>query len=188
MNRPKIRRKSSAASGWTPFEKAYLPALPEAMQAQTRMQASLDVPWGCWRNNRYQVTLYRMHPGTDKFRMALVLRGPEDIGVTVTKDGELVPVPCAQLSIKRIDRRVVTQWRDLQRIKDEIAGTDCEAVQLFPSSSRLVDQANQYHLWVMPPKLAFPVGMFGGKLLDTDPRVQEAVAPLQDQIGKGPPF
>ena len=41
-------------------------------------------------------------------------------------------------------------WRDLQRIKNEIAGPEREACELYPAESRLVDEANQFHLWVLP--------------------------------------
>jgi hypothetical protein len=51
------------------------------------------------------------------------------------------------LSIKRIDQEPVHDWRDLQRIKNELLGPECEAVELYPAESRLVDSANQYHLW-----------------------------------------
>lgn len=52
------------------------------------------------------------------------------------------------LSIKRLDKRAVHDWRDLQAIKNMLAGPQYEAVELYPSRSRTVDQANQYHLWV----------------------------------------
>jgi hypothetical protein len=53
------------------------------------------------------------------------------------------------LSIKRIDQEPVHSWRDLQRIKNELCGPECEAVELYPAESRRVDTSNQYHLWVM---------------------------------------
>lgn len=51
------------------------------------------------------------------------------------------------LSIKRIDQEPVHDWRDLQRIKNELIGPECEAVELYPAEERRVDTANQYHLW-----------------------------------------
>jgi hypothetical protein len=41
-------------------------------------------------------------------------------------------------------------WRDLQRIKNELAGPERFAVQVCPPASRLIDEADMYHLWVMP--------------------------------------
>jgi hypothetical protein len=74
----------------------------------------------CWKNSRYTV-----------------------VGRNVKSDiGNLV-----HLSIKRNDKNPLHDWRDLQRIKNEILGPEEEAVELYPAESRLVDGANQYHLW-----------------------------------------
>jgi hypothetical protein len=52
------------------------------------------------------------------------------------------------LSIKRLDREPIMDWRDLMAIKDQLCGAEAEALQLFPARSRVVDTSNQYHLWV----------------------------------------
>jgi hypothetical protein len=63
------------------------------------------------------------------------------------------------LSIKRHDRRPIHDWRHLQRIKNALVGEQHEAVELYPAESRLVDTANQYHLWVLAdPNKRFPMG------------------------------
>lgn len=63
------------------------------------------------------------------------------------------------LSIKRLDKGTFIPWRDKQRIKNEILGPEIEAVELFPAESRLVDTANQYHLWcIAEPGYKFPFG------------------------------
>ncbi len=51
------------------------------------------------------------------------------------------------LSIRRNDRAPIWCWRDLQAIKNALVGRENEAVQLFPAESRLVDDANQFHLY-----------------------------------------
>ena len=51
------------------------------------------------------------------------------------------------LSIKRNDKLPIHDWRDLQRIKNEVLGPEHEAMELYPAESRIVDTANQYHLW-----------------------------------------
>ncbi len=67
--------------------------------------------------------------------------------------------PMLTLSIRDHNRETVRDWRDLQRIKNEIVGPQHEAVELFPAESRLVDSANQYHLWVISePDVCFPFG------------------------------
>lgn len=63
------------------------------------------------------------------------------------------------LSIKRIDKKPIHDWRDLQEIKNQIMGPEFEAIELYPAESRRVDSANQYHLWaVRDPSWRFPVG------------------------------
>jgi hypothetical protein len=51
------------------------------------------------------------------------------------------------VSIKRRDKDVIHDWRDLQAIKNMLCGEDIEAIELYPAESRLVDTANQFHLW-----------------------------------------
>ena len=86
-----------------------------------------------WINSRYQVYLRRLKPND-----------PDSMD------------ECTHLSIKRRDRLEIRDWREFQRIKNELVGPECEAIEVFPAESRLVDTANQYHLWVFPFKL--PIG------------------------------
>ena len=65
--------------------------------------------------------------------------------------------PCVWLSIKLLDKLAGHDWRDFQRIKNELVGEEAEAVEIYPAESRLVDTANQYHLWCFP-KFKFPFG------------------------------
>lgn len=63
------------------------------------------------------------------------------------------------LSIKRVDREIIRDWRELQEIKNLLVGRENEAVELFPAESRLNDEANQYHLWAFKdPTMRFPFG------------------------------
>jgi hypothetical protein len=57
--------------------------------------------------------------------------------------------PMIHLSIKRHDKAPIHDWRDLQEIKNLLVGPEHEAIELYPAESRLVDTANQYHLWVL---------------------------------------
>lgn len=60
------------------------------------------------------------------------------------------------LSIKRIDKEACHDWRDFQKIKSQLAGEEAEGFELYPAESRVVDTANQYHLWVFTKmKIAF---------------------------------
>jgi hypothetical protein len=60
------------------------------------------------------------------------------------------------LSFKTRDKSARHDWREMQRLKNELVGEDVEAVELFPAEDRLVDTSNQYHLW------AFPYASFPG--------------------------
>lgn len=82
------------------------------------------------------------------------------------------------LSIKRNDRQPVHDWRDMQAIKNMLCGEAVEAIEIYPNTKRLVDSANQYHLWAFvdqkpvngkgggPPIL--PVGFMGKFVADND--------------------
>jgi len=69
------------------------------------------------------------------------------------------------LSIKRADKDVLRDWRDLQRIKNDIIGDEHEGMELFPAESRLTDTSNQFHLFVLAEKgVQFPFG-YGSRLV-----------------------
>jgi hypothetical protein len=90
---------------------------------------------GVFVNPLYQVT-YRVVP-TDAFG------GEDEMG---------------WLAIRRRDSSSVHDWRQLQRVKNDICGEDREAVEIYPAESRLVDTNNQYHLWVFPVGARVPFG------------------------------
>lgn len=74
-------------------------------------------------------------------------------------------VMMVHISCKRRDRQPLHDWRVKQEIKNAIVGPDCEAVELYPAERRLVDTANQYHLWAFDdPRMDFPFG-YGERLV-----------------------
>ena len=46
-------------------------------------------------------------------------------------------------------------WTEMQRIKDEIAGQDATAIEVYPPKAEVVDEADMFHLWVLRGKLPF---------------------------------
>lgn len=62
------------------------------------------------------------------------------------------------LSIKRIDKKSIHDWRHFQLIKNELVSETREAIELYPSEKRLMDTANQYHLFVFPKDYIIPFG------------------------------
>ena len=93
-------------------------------------------PWRdyCLVNNRYSVQL------SDE---------PSEWGVVV------------HLWIRRHDGEPTRSWSDLQRIKRECVeeGAVRVAVEVFPADEQLVDQANMYHLWVLPLGFELPFSL-----------------------------
>lgn len=68
------------------------------------------------------------------------------------------------LSIKRLDKTPVHSWSHLQLIKNEVVGNEYEAVEIYPAESRIVNMANQYHLWVINEEgVSLPIGFFDGR-------------------------
>lgn len=128
-----VRKRASGQVPWTEFQMSPLAEDEEHVRIN-------GVPWF---NSRWQVWIR------------------EDVPTGFPNpDNPEKRMLVTHLSIKRHDRDVLLgkDWRDFQRIKNELCGTDCEAVEIYPAEQRLVDTANQYHLWVFPPGLTFPVG------------------------------
>lgn len=108
-------------------------------------EASLPV----YKNLDYQVAVRHTPTGLDR------------------EDGKPGKVNLVHLSIKRLDRRPARDWRDLQKIKNQLLGEECEAMELFPAESRLVDTANQTHLWGYDdPNVHAPFGFPGPRVVD----------------------
>ena len=42
-------------------------------------------------------------------------------------------------------------WREMQRIKDDILGSEATAVEVYPPSSQVVDEADMFHIWGVDP-------------------------------------
>ena len=78
---------------------------------------------------------------------------------------EKLEVKIVHLSIKRIDRDVIHDWRELQRIKNELMGEEYMGVEVYPFEENLRDGANQFHIWVFTDlngdPLFIPIGWQG---------------------------
>ena len=67
--------------------------------------------------------------------------------------------PMIHISIKRLDKGHAKDWRHFQQIKNELVGPNHEAFELYPNEDRLVDAANQFHLWCFAlPDVGMPIG------------------------------
>lgn len=123
--------------------------------------------WGDWHN----ATL----PGQDPAWARVFLNGIYQVLVREIEVPDLAangrrPARAFHLSIKRRDKRVIRDWRHLQRIKAELIDPEAEAVELYPADSRVVDEANQFHLYVfLGPEgrsWRFPFGSLNRRVQD----------------------
>ena len=141
---------------WSPFFRAQFRAPADEHQA-ARLKYFHDRGIELYMNSIYQVELEE-------------LEMPPPFGRTI------------YLSIKTIDKQPRHDWRELQQIKNDLVGELVEAVELYPSEDRLVDTANQYHLFCFPelqfPKKQLPFG-FQERL------VAEGSTPGINETGKG---
>jgi hypothetical protein len=73
---------------------------------------------------------------------------------------ELTPTGLGALliTIRRKDGGIIKDWRDFQEIKNQLAGEEREAVELYPAESRKVDTSNKWHLFVLPEGVKFDFG------------------------------
>lgn len=62
-----------------------------------------------------------------------------------------------RLLIRRHDTKTTVPWAHKQRIKNELIGAEVTAVEVFPPESKLFDEANIYHLWIIPPDVKLPI-------------------------------
>ena len=156
-----------------PFERA-VPIVPE-LQSYLAAAESVGLPRASalreyeklrqdeiWKNDEYQVAIDRDPPHAFE------------------------ETTLWHLSIKRLDKDSLHDWRDLQAIKNQLVGPQYEAVELYPATSRTVDGANQYHLWVfmaidgkMAPTL--PLGFFGHRVVTETPFLKSRQRPLHDK-------
>jgi hypothetical protein len=78
-----------------------------------------------------------------------------------------------QIGIHTNDGTARHDWREFQWIKNQIAGEECEAFELYPAESRLLDPSNYYTLWAFPGIRRIKVGNNERRVFDSD----EALAP-----------
>jgi len=63
-----------------------------------------------------------------------------------------------QLGIASHDGTARHDWRDFQAIKNQLAGAECEAFELYPAEARLLDPSNYFTLWCFPGVKRLKVG------------------------------
>lgn len=116
------------------------------------------LPWGAWEG--YDVTAEdQARHGNIAARCAKAFTNGRFVALvyeTPTAWGTVL-----HLAVRSADERMPS-WADLQRIKDDLVGSDRTAVQVHPSEDRLVDEADMFHLWVLPRDVELPFGLHEG--------------------------
>jgi len=79
------------------------------------------------------------------------------------------PRPIAWLRIRSLGP-TLHDWRDMQEIKNLLCGPECEAVEIYPPESDLVDANDYFHLWVFLDGFRLPFGFRQGRCV-ADPRL-----------------
>ena len=111
-----------------------------------------------WENDVYQVTLRRKPDTVFSTRQDMI-----------------------QLGIAAHDGTARHDWREFQAIKNQLAGEECEAFELYPAESRLLDPSNYYTLWCFPGLKRIHVGRTGERRVWD---AHEALAPQRALPGK----
>ena len=97
--------------------------------------------------------------------------------VQVYDASEQLGIPMKHLSIRNNENNhMAHDWRDLQRIKNEICGEEKEAIELYPAMSRMVDTSNQYHLWVFMEDNPIKIGWKNSAILQSQQEAEHVAA------------
>ena len=147
---------------WTPFERALPMHKEEARAVDPKAYDAMLAEFDSGECVLFHNSMFHVH-----------LRYLHGAG---NKDGWL------HLSIRHNDRRPVRDWRQFQRIKNELAGDEREALEIYPAETRLIDEANSYHLWVMPKGEKVPVGWDVGRVTMTADEASQAGARQRDTL------
>jgi hypothetical protein len=147
------------------------------------MKASVKERWTPFREKDFPPVPCFHEMWQNKTHTVLVGLRNKDANGRPTRDGWI------HLSIRRNDRKAECDWRIFQRIKNDIAGDEREAVQLFPAMRRVLDTANQYHLWVAPKQFVIGIGQMNGEVSEiiVGKQVQRSFTaddPLRGLIGE----
>lgn len=137
--RDEVRRILDALPPWTPFVD-----VTEQLSSPLARQMGIDDPKVLLK---VQELLGTGNEGTRVFQNSryFVHRTPSDEGGYT-------------LSIRNIQNDARHDWREFQRIKNELCGPEREAIELYPDERRLVDTSNQYYVYVLPEGMRVPVG------------------------------
>ncbi len=117
--------KEKASSAWQPLKYIRNEGIKQYDVAPGQ---TMNTATEIWLNNLYQINVSRFTVGN------------------FINSGAFT-----RLGIMRLDQSAAHDFRDYQQIKNDVCGEDWEAIELYPSESRLVDPSNYFLLWAFPP-------------------------------------
>lgn len=91
--------------------------------------------------------------------------------------------PYYRIGISSLDETARHDWRDFQEIKNDIAGVEWEAVELYPAEERKVDPSNRFYLWCVP-RGVFTFGFEHRKVLTRKKAYPAAQRPFPNGIAR----
>ena len=105
-------------------------------------QAIANNVWGSWEDITSDF-MFKMGDRPESSRMKRYLKNNiYSAQIIDTSEGLLI-------GIRRHDQSTDVPWSHKQRIKNEVLGEEFQAIEVFPKTSELVDDANMYWLWVV---------------------------------------
>ena len=106
--------------------------------------------WGNWEDRSHLLTMH-----TIKSIYKAVLNRVYSVQFSKEESdwGEIV-----HLWIRRHDSRDIS-WAEKMKIKESLMGEKRFAVEVFPPRQYLVDQADMYHIYVLPLGFELPFGL-----------------------------
>jgi hypothetical protein len=114
----------------TPERKRWQPLGPAVASNPERwVDSGASVPHEIWANDLYSVYVRYIGPH-DRPRSEQAIH----------------------ISFHRHNRAAIRDWRHVQAIKNEVAGPERIGIEVYPPESMLMDEANEYHIWVLPPE------------------------------------
>ena len=115
------------------------------LERERRLRRSGD--WGPWET-------LDMLPGTVGSRgwLAMIVRAHRNRVFSVLERPVMRGV--THLAVSSLSG-IRPSWHEMQRIKDEIAGRDVTAVEIYPPAGEVVDEADMFHIWTLPGPLPF---------------------------------
>jgi len=120
-------------------------AIGPLMRTEPHVKRRPDDPDEIWINDVYQVTLRRRPDAVFGSHAGMI-----------------------QLGVSTHDGTARHDWREFQAIKNQLAGPECEAFELYPADSRLLDPSNYYSLWCFPGVRRIKVGHEERRVMDSD--------------------